>query len=128
MKHHHIAVLLAVFVGLALFGRPLAIDLEASSYANSFVSVPPFSRGDVFAAVGSGQVRRFSPDGALLQTLDTGCKVSDEKSAFYVKDGKAYAICGQGVLRMVRFELDGVETSAAEFAAQYGTAKFEFNR
>jgi len=64
----------------------------------------------------------------ILQTLDTGCEVSGEKPAFYVKDGKAYAICGQGVLRVVRFELDGVEMSAAEFAAQYGTAKFEFNR
>lgn len=63
----------------------------------------------------------------ILQTLDTGCTVSDEKPAFYVKDGKAYAICGSGVLRVVRFELDGVEMSAAEFAAKHGTAKFEFN-
>jgi len=62
----------------------------------------------------------------ILQTLDTGCTVSDEKPAFYVKDGKAYAICGQGVLRVVRFELDGVETSAAEFAAKYGSQHFEF--
>ncbi len=45
-----------------------------------------------------------------------------------MKEGKAYAICGSGVLRVVRFELDGVEMSAAEFAAKYGTAKFEFNR
>jgi methionyl-tRNA formyltransferase len=63
----------------------------------------------------------------ILQTLDTRCTVSDEKSAFYVKDGKAYAICGSGVLRVVRFELDGVETSAAEFAARFGERKFEFN-
>ena len=64
----------------------------------------------------------------ILQTLVTGCMVSDEKPAFYIKDGKAYAICGQGVLRVVRFELDGVETSAAEFAARHGTEKFEFSR
>jgi len=63
----------------------------------------------------------------ILQTLVTGCTVSDEKPAFYVKDGKAYAICGSGVLRVVRFELEGVEMSAAEFAARHGTAKFEFN-
>ena len=61
----------------------------------------------------------------ILQTLDTGCSVSDEKPAFYIKDGKAYAVCGQGVLRVVRFELDGVEMGAAEFAAQYGAGKFE---
>ncbi len=63
----------------------------------------------------------------ILQTLDTGCTVTDEKPAFYVKEGKAYAVCGEGVLRVVRFELDGIEMSAAEFAAQHGTTKFEFN-
>jgi len=63
----------------------------------------------------------------ILQTLVTGCTVSGEKPAFYVKEGKAYAICGQGVLRVVRFELDGIETSASEFAARYGIEKFEFN-
>jgi len=59
----------------------------------------------------------------ILQTLDTGCTVSGEKPAFYVKEGKAYAACGQGVLRVVRFELDGIEMSAAEFAAQYGAVR-----
>lgn len=61
----------------------------------------------------------------ILQTLDTGCDVTGEPPAFYVKDGKAYAVCGQGVLRVVRFELDGDEMSAAEFAAKYGAARFE---
>ena len=44
------------------------------------------------------------------------------------KEGKAYAIAGAAILRVVRFELDGVEMNAAEFAAKYGTEKFEFNR
>jgi len=64
----------------------------------------------------------------ILQTLVTGCEVSGGNPAFYVKEGKAYAICGQGVLRVVRFELDGAEMNAAEFIAKHGTAKFEFNR
>ncbi len=65
----------------------------------------------------------------ILQTLVTKCTAAGkEQPTFYVKDGKAYAICGSGVLRVVRFELDGVATSAAEFAAQRGTGKFEFNR
>ncbi len=63
----------------------------------------------------------------ILQKLVTGCTVAGEKPAFYVKDGKAYAICGSGVLRVVRFELDGVATSAAEFAAKHGDTRFEFN-
>lgn len=62
----------------------------------------------------------------ILQTLVTKCTAAGkEQPAFYVKEGKAYAICGQGVLRVVRFELDGIELSAAEFAAQYGAARFE---
>jgi methionyl-tRNA formyltransferase len=64
----------------------------------------------------------------ILQTLLTRCPSSGKPPAFYVKDGKAYAFCGQGILRVLRFELDGVEMNAAEFAAKYGTEKFEFNR
>lgn len=64
----------------------------------------------------------------ILQTLVTKCTAAGkEKPAFYVKDGKAYAICGSGVLRVVRFELDGVEMNAAEFAAKHGYTRFEFN-
>ncbi len=63
----------------------------------------------------------------ILQTLVTKCTAAGEKPAFYVKDGRAYAICGQGVLRIVNFELDGVEMNADEFTAQYGTEKIEFN-
>lgn len=63
----------------------------------------------------------------ILQTLVTGCSASGEKPAFYVKEGRAYAICGQGVLRVVRFELDGIAMSAAEFATRFGAQRFEFN-
>ena len=65
----------------------------------------------------------------ILQTLVTPCTAAGkQKPAFYVKEGKAYAICGSGVLRVVRFELDGAEMTAAQFAARHGTEKFEFNR
>ena len=64
----------------------------------------------------------------ILQTLVSKCTAAGkERPAFYVKEGKAYAICGQGVLRVVRFELDGTELSAAEFAARFGAQRFEFN-
>jgi methionyl-tRNA formyltransferase len=63
----------------------------------------------------------------ILQTLVTGCTISGEKTVFYVKENKAYAICGSGVLRVVRFELDGIELTADEFATRYGPEKFEFN-
>jgi methionyl-tRNA formyltransferase len=63
----------------------------------------------------------------ILQTLATNCTAAGEKPAFYVKEDKAYAICGQGVLRVVQFELDGMAMSAAEFATRFGAQRFEFN-
>lgn len=65
----------------------------------------------------------------ILQTLATKCmEAGQHLPAFYVEEGRAYAICGSGVLQVVRFELDGIEMSAAAFASCYGTEKFEFNR
>ncbi len=63
----------------------------------------------------------------ILQTLQTRCTASDEAASFYVKEGKAYAICGSGVLRVLSFELDGVEMSVEKFAALHGGTRFEFN-
>ena len=63
----------------------------------------------------------------ILQTLVVAGATEAKVPVFYVKEGKAYAACGSGLLRVVRFELDGVAMSAAEFAAQHGTKNFEFN-
>ncbi|GAB4120664.1 MAG: formyltransferase [Sideroxydans sp.] len=62
----------------------------------------------------------------ILQTL-VEPEAGDGQPGFQVRAGKAYATCGRGVLRVVRFELDGVETSAAEFAARFGNEKIQFN-
>jgi methionyl-tRNA formyltransferase len=68
--------------------------------------------------------------GKPMRILQTLVKRGDATGvpSFYVRDGKAYAECGSGLLQVVRFELDGMEMNAAEFAAKYGTNKFEFNR
>ncbi len=63
----------------------------------------------------------------ILQTLVEQGAGNDGKPAFQVRDGKAYASCGSGILRVVRFELAGEEMSAAEFAARHGMHRFEFN-
>jgi len=64
----------------------------------------------------------------ILQTLVSKNAATDHaKAAFYVKNDQAFADCGKGVLRIVRFELDGVELSPTQFAARFGTQKFEFN-
>ena len=65
----------------------------------------------------------------ILQTLVAkGDSRKSGKPAFYVSEGKAYAICGSGELQVVRFELDGAAMSAADFSARHGAEKFEFNR
>jgi methionyl-tRNA formyltransferase len=64
----------------------------------------------------------------VLQTLVADLGASSRVPSFYVEGGKAYAACGSGTLRIVRFELDGQEINAEEFAAQHGTKEFEFNR
>ncbi len=64
----------------------------------------------------------------ILQTLVERGYTEDRVSGFYVREGKAYAVCGSGLLRVVRFDLDGAEMSPAHFAARFGTNKFEFNR
>ncbi len=63
----------------------------------------------------------------ILQTL-VNTQAGEGQPAFFVQGSSAYANCGNGVLRIVSFELDGIEMSAADFAAQYGTEKIEFNR
>jgi methionyl-tRNA formyltransferase len=65
----------------------------------------------------------------ILQTLVTQyTAVENGKPLFYAEEGNVFANCGQGVLRVVQFELDGAAMSAAEFEARYGTQRFEFNR
>ena len=61
----------------------------------------------------------------ILQTLVTDC-AAQSAPAFYVVEGKAYASCAEGVLRVVRFELDGYAMSAEEFAGRYGAKRFKF--
>jgi methionyl-tRNA formyltransferase len=70
--------------------------------------------------------RLFGKPMRILQTLVTRCSASGKPPSFYVKDGKAYAICGSGVLRVVRFELDGTLMSAEDFVGRYGDGKHVF--
>ena len=63
----------------------------------------------------------------ILQSLVADDTAPHSLPVFYIQDGKAYADCKQGTLQIVRFELDGVEMTATQFAAKHGFGKFEFN-
>jgi len=62
----------------------------------------------------------------ILQTLVVKGEASG-RPAFFARDSKVYARCGSGLLRVVRFEMDGAEMGAAAFAQKYGNVEFEFN-
>ncbi|MBI3950757.1 MAG: DUF11 domain-containing protein, partial [Acidobacteria bacterium] len=65
---------------VTLFADPAQRSPGASSVAplntdeslDEITAQGPFSPGDVFTAIGNGKVKRFSPTGTLLQTLDSG--------------------------------------------------------
>lgn len=59
----------------ALFTVAMAVSIASPAGAQ-------FQTGDVFASVGNGLVRRYSPTGTLLQTLSTGTSGFTTGSAF----------------------------------------------
>jgi len=63
----------------------------------------------------------------ILQTRVVGRSAMRNTPAFYVEASNAYAACGQGILQVVDFEISGTKMNAAEFAARFGTQRFEFN-
>jgi uncharacterized protein (TIGR03437 family) len=50
-----------------------------------------FNTGDVFAAVGNGKVKRFSPTGTLLQILDSGSNSQDTAGMAFDPVGNLYS-------------------------------------
>ena len=50
---------------------PAAAAMVAFLLAAQPASAVPYAVGDVFAGVGNGQIKQFSPTGTLKDTLDT---------------------------------------------------------
>lgn len=57
-------VLSLIVMTLIIFGVAQSPTIRADD-------PPPFRQGDVFVGVGNGKIKRFLPDGTLLQTLET---------------------------------------------------------
>jgi hypothetical protein len=51
--------------------KTILFALGAVLMAASTAVAGPFTMGDVFASVGNGLVREFTPTGTLVQTLNT---------------------------------------------------------
>jgi len=78
-------VLLSLFLcAVALFSsKPYLQSTHASGVA--------FQTGDVLAAVGNGKIKHFSPDGQLLDTLDTGAGSTENAGMAFDAAGNLYA-------------------------------------
>ena len=69
-----------------------------------------FAVGDVFVGVGNGKIKRFSPTGTLLQTLDTGTTCAEDLGMAFDTSGNLYATaafgsCATGTV--VKFDNNG---------------------
>lgn len=69
-------------------------------------AVAAFSRGDVFAAVGQGKVKRFSPTGTLLQTLDSGSGSNENTGMGFDAAGNLYSTQFQAS-SVYKFDING---------------------
>ena len=75
-------ILLRGRVGLGLCAAIFASSVLCFVITSSAAQAAPYTNGDVFASVASGQVMEFHPDGTLVQTLDTGLGGFTTGSAF----------------------------------------------
>ncbi len=76
-------------VGIVLFGLLAALVIVPPlAHARPLAA---FNRGDVFAAIGEGKIKRFTTDGKLLQTLDTGVGSGETAGMAFDKAGNLYA-------------------------------------
>ncbi len=67
----------------------------------------PFLPGHVFAGVGAGKIKEFTPDGVLYQTLDSLTNSSETTGMAFDKNGNLYATMWTNN-SMVKFNNNGV--------------------
>ena len=79
-----------------------AVRLEGPRSGHRFV----FSAGDIFAAVGEGKVKRFRPDGTLIETLDTGVASQNTAGMAFDAANNFYVTLFQAG-QVHRFDLNG---------------------
>lgn len=90
-------------------GGLLAIALIALAVQSSRVRADGvgFQRGDIFAGVGNGQVKHFSPSGLLLDTLDTTSGSNEVTGMCFDAEGSLYVTDWTANV-MTKFNSEGV--------------------
>ncbi len=80
----------------------------------------PFTLGDVFASVGNGQVKEFTPSGTLVQTLNTTTGSSETTGSAFDSAGNFY-VTGFETSTLSTFNNSGVLQSANVIAGNNPT-------
>ncbi len=80
-----------------------------------------YSPGDVFAGVGGGQIKHFSPTGVLLDTLNTGCGSGDTLGMAWDQAGNLYATTSFGCSAQV-YKFDSSGNLLGPFGTGYSSS------
>lgn len=80
-----------------------------------------YTIGDVFAGVGGGQIKHFSPTGVLLDTLNTGCGSGDTLGMAWDLSGNLYATTSFGCAAQV-YKFDSAGNLIGPFGSGYSSS------
>jgi len=80
-----------------------------------------YTQGDVFAGVGGGQIKHFSPTGVLLDTLNTGCGPGDTLGMAWDQAGNLYATTSFGCTAQV-YKFDNFGNLLGPFGSGYSSS------
>ena len=106
---------------VAMMGSLVLLVARPARSAERSPNAPTaFQVGDVFVGVGTGKIKRFSPTGTLLQTLDTQLTCSEDLGMAFDTSGNLYATaafgsCGTGTV--TKFDVNG--TRIGPFGSGY---------
>jgi len=71
--------------------RAIAVTALTFAVFASAAAAGTFNPGDVFVGVGGGQIKQFSPTGALLATLDTTSNAAEDTGMCFDQGGNLYS-------------------------------------
>jgi streptogramin lyase len=102
-------------VRTTIFGKALGIVVLGAVTIGigtaSTAQAVPFTKGDIFASVGNGLVKEFTPAGVLVQTLNSTTGASEMTGSAFDSAGNFF-VTGFGTSTLSKFDNNGVLQSA----------------
>src|SRR6185503_6643624 len=85
--HSVLFIIVLIFSLFGPHGQATAKTVQGSNSASGVA----YNVGDIFAGVGNGKIKHFSPNGVLLDTLDTTTGSSEDSGMAFGVAGNLYA-------------------------------------